>query len=213
MACAAGRMAMHTHALSSPAGGTWNAPETCDSDSRAALPTARRCTGGESDSDMRLGQPRSGCAADGRADSGMRLGQPRSGFATAVLTRTCDSDSRAPVALPTAPPLRARGRRQRTSRSGVRLGKVRGGSAELAVLPAAKKSRLCQRPAAIAAARCHGGQGTEAGWAIRRWWRSLRWDRCSRAGPNRRRRTRCYKLTSLLANNSTLPVPGRRRGR
>jgi hypothetical protein len=39
----------------------------------------------------------------------MRLGQPCSGFATAVLTRTCDSDSRAPVALPTAPPLRARG--------------------------------------------------------------------------------------------------------
>ncbi len=78
---------------------------------------------------------------------------------------------------------------------------------------AAKKSRLCQRPAAIVAARCHGGQGTEAGWAIRRWWRSLRWDRCSRAGPNRRLRTRCYKLTSLLANNSTLPVPGRRRGR
>jgi hypothetical protein len=122
-----------------------------------------------------------------------------------------------------APPLRARraggsnrnSRRQRTSRSGVRLGKVRGGSAELAVVRAAKKSRLCQRPAAIAAARCHGGQGTgtEAGWAIRRWWRSLRWDRCSRAGPNRRLRTRCYKLTSLLANNSTLPVPGRRRGR
>jgi hypothetical protein len=115
-----------------------------------------------------------------------------------------------------APPLRARGLESdfaETSRSGVRLGKVRGGSAELAVLPAAKKSRLCQRPAAIVAARCHGGQGTEAGWAIRRWWRSLRWDRCSRAGPNRRLRTRCYKLTSLLANNSTLPVPGRRRGR
>ena len=180
MACAAGRMVMHTHALSSPAGGTWNAPETCDSDSRAVLPTARRCTGGESDSDMRLGQPRSGCAADGRADSGMRLGQPRSGFATAVLTRTCDSDSRAPVALPTAPPLRARGLESDFAETknlevGSSVWQGAGRVCGTGSGACRKKSRLCQRPAAIAAARCHGGQGTESGWAIRRWWRCLRW--------------------------------------